>query len=81
MGLNGEIGSGCGEWPHRIAISAHKVMGNDYDVAHAFADALSVGPSAYHIRRDDVDYVVFCFADPIDADLFGAWFDGERVSA
>src|SRR5215470_7607341 len=65
-------------WPHYVAITADKVMGRGYDIAHGFADTLSVGPRAYDIRRDNVDYVVFCFSDPTHADLFAARFDGER---
>ena len=67
------------DWPHHVAILADRVMGGGYDIVHGFADRLSVGPRAYHTRRDDVDYVVFCFSDPAHADLFGARFDGERV--
>jgi len=55
-------------------------MGSGYDIVHAFAEMLSVGPRTYSLRRDDLDYVVFCFKEATDAALFGARFDGERVS-
>jgi hypothetical protein len=56
-------------------------MGKGYDVVHRFAGTLSVAPRSYGFRRDDVDYVVFCFKEPGDAELFRGRFDGERVSA
>jgi len=55
-------------------------MGSGYEIVHGFADTLSVGPRTYSLRRDDLDYVVFCFKITTDADLFTARFDRERVS-
>ena len=68
------------EWPHHVAIPADRVMGNGYDLVHGFAKTLSVGPRTYGFRRDDVDYVAFCFADPAHAEQFRERFDGERVN-
>jgi len=81
MPRKGEISLGRvkREWPHHVAILADKIMGKGYDEAHGFADTLSVGPRTYSLRRDDVDYVVFCFKEEARADLFAARFDGERV--
>ena len=55
-------------------------MGKGYDFVHRFANTLSVAPRSYGFRRDDDDYVVFCFSEAVHADLFMERFEGERVS-
>jgi len=82
MRRKGEISLGRvkREWPHHVAIPADRVMGNGYDLVHGFAKTLSVGPGTCGFRRDDVDYVAFCFADPAHAEQFRERFDGERVN-
>jgi len=49
-------------------------------VVHGFANTLSVAPRSFGFRRDDVDYVVFCFADPVHAEQFRERFGGKRLS-
>jgi len=68
------------KWPHHVALAADKVRGivND-EAVRGFADVLSVAPRPYHFRRDDSDFVVFCFAKPEDAQAFAERFDGERL--
>jgi len=57
MQRKGEISLGRvkRDWPYHVAITADMVMGSGYDVVQLYADTLSVGPRAYHIRRDDID--------------------------
>ena len=64
----------------RIALSADKVRGaKNSEIVRRFANALSVEPLTYSIRRDDFDFVVFCFSEPEDAEAFCQRFSGERL--
>lgn len=67
-------------WPHHVALYADKVQGlKNSEVVRSFADALSVAPVSYSLRRGDLEYVVFCFAKPEDAEIFCERFEGERL--
>jgi len=69
------------DWPHHVAISAVKVRGpKNYDLVHGFADA-RVAPRTFSMRRNDLDFVVICFAKQEDADAFRERFNGERVDS
>jgi hypothetical protein len=65
-------------WPYQVALEADKVAGRNYNFVHAFCRELSLTPRGHSVRRENIEYVVFCFADPAHADLFRKHFGGER---
>jgi hypothetical protein len=68
------------QWPHHVALSADKIRGHkNYDVVYAFAEAFSVAPRTFSMRRDDLNFLVFCFAKAEDADAFCEQFGGEPL--
>lgn len=69
------------DWPHQVALSAEYVRGRQYIILHRFCRGLSVCPRHRSFRRDDKEYVVYCFSERSDAQYFAMHFDGELMPA
>lgn len=65
-------------WPYQVALPAGQVTGANFNIVHDFCRNLSLCSRGHSVRRDDIEYVVFCFAEPAHAELFRAKFNGER---
>jgi hypothetical protein len=68
-------------WPHHVALPAEAVRSiANSDYVRGFAATLSVAPLTYSLRRDDRDFVVFCFKQPGDARTFAMRFGGDVIT-
>jgi hypothetical protein len=68
------------QWSDHVALSAKKVCGAvGYDIFHEYEDAQSAPRRTFLMRRDDLDYMVFCFTKAEDAKVFCERFGGERL--
>jgi hypothetical protein len=65
------------QWRHHVALSADKVRGVER-IVHRFANARSARRT-FFMRREERDFVVFCFAKAEDAEAFCEQFGGERL--
>ena len=73
----GRIDSG---WPHQVALPESVVVGRNSMIMHRFCNGLSVCPRHQHYRKDGQEFVVYCFNELSDAQLFQMHFDGELMT-
>ena len=68
------------DWPYQVALSGEFVRGRQFTILHRFCRGLSVCPRHQSFRRDDQEFVVYCFRELCDAQLFQMHFDGEMMT-
>jgi hypothetical protein len=75
----GELSKGTmdRQWPHQVALPASRCGGHNYVTLRLFCEPLSLCPHSY--RSNDIDMIVFCFADRAHAEQFRDRFDGELI--
>lgn len=69
--------------PHRgesTGIVGSRCRGHQYVTLHLFCEALSLCPRGHSFYRDDVEMVVFCFAELEHAVKFSLRFGGEFIA-
>jgi hypothetical protein len=67
-------------FPHHVALPAEKLRDRvNREVVFCAAGVLSATPLTYSMRATHSDVVVFCFAEPEDAEAFAKHFGGERL--
>ena len=66
-------------WPHQVMVNAKVASGQNPAGQFCALHDLLVSSQHKSVRRDDRDYLVYCFKHPDDAELFTAQFNGELV--
>jgi hypothetical protein len=68
------------QWPHQVALPAERVRSATISVPiYGLAKTLGGAPRPYHLRRDDHELVVFCFATMEAAQVFLGRFGGDLL--
>jgi hypothetical protein len=77
----GELSKGMmdRQWPHQVALPAMRCHGHNYITIRLFCEPLSLCPRTHSFRRDDDDFIVFCFVERADAERFRDRFGGEFI--
>lgn len=74
----GRIDSG---WPHQVALRAEAVRGRTCTIIDRFCRGLSICSRHQYYRKDDREFIVYCFAEQRDAEYFQMHFGGELMTA
>ena len=77
----GELSKGTIDrnWPYQIALPAARCGGANYVTIRLFCECLSLCPRTHSFRQDDMDMLVFCFADREHAKKFRERFGGDLI--
>ena len=77
----GEMSKGAIDrgWPHQVALPSPQVV-QQFSEIMASCQSLSACVRGHWFRRDDVDFVVKCFAEEEHAAKFAAQFSGEYMT-
>ena len=78
----GELSKGTidRDWPHQVALPAHRCTGHNYVTMRLFCEGLSLCSRGHCFRRDGIDMNVFCFTERADAEQFQTRFGGEFIN-
>jgi hypothetical protein len=79
----GELSKGIidRDWPHQVALPAHRCAGGSYVTIRLFCKGEHLSPCdrGHSFYRDGTDFNVFCFAEGEHAEKFRARFGGEII--
>ena len=79
----GELSKGTidRKWPHQVALPAAHCSGANHVTIRLFCDdeRLSLCVRGHSFRRDNLDMIVFCFAERAHAEQFRDRFGGELI--
>ena len=65
------------DYPHHVELRADLTTDKNSDAALAFCRGLTLALRGHHRRKGDIDYNVWCFANPAHANAFLARFGGD----
>jgi len=65
------------EWPHQVALPADY---RQYMILHRVGNGWSVCPRHQTYYKDRREFIVYCFKEKSDAQLFQMHFDGELMT-
>ena len=68
------------EWPHQIALPVEAVLGKNKTIIDRFCRGLSVCPRQHTYWQHDKEFLVYCFAELLDAHYFQTYFGGELMT-